>query len=224
MLSRTAKRSLLCGGVLILSGILVLVDLAVELSPWVCAGFLAGAGLAALGLFLTDRTDGPMLLAAYVLGAVAGLVALVPPEILRDEAVAYYVLLSIALPFLGAYLRNRARWWALIPAYSLLAVVGVITLSTWGRVNDDLITAYVLLAVALPFLAVFARNRKHLWALAFGGSLAVIAISFATWLPWHSVRESLVGGGAAGFVAALALLIGGAQVLVRTFVRRGVAR
>ena len=47
--------------------------------------FLAAAGLGAFGLYLADRSDGLMLLAAYILWAIAGLIALVPSGILRHR-------------------------------------------------------------------------------------------------------------------------------------------
>jgi len=169
MLSKAERRVLLGGGILIVAGILLLVDRSVALSPWVWAGFLVVAGLGALGLYLVDRTDGPMLLAAYLLGATAGLLVMVPTDLLRNEASACYVLLAIALPFLAIFLRDRARWWALIPAYPLLVVAGAVGLAASGLVSDELISAFVVLALALPFLAVFARDRKQWWALIPGG-------------------------------------------------------
>ena len=132
MMTRAMKQGIVWGGVLILVGLLLLVNQFVELSPWVWVAFLAVAGLGAFGLWLADRSDGLMLLAAYVLWAIAGLIALVPSGILQDEAVALYVLPAIALPFLGVYIWDRAQWWALIPAYVLLAIGGVVILAEMG--------------------------------------------------------------------------------------------
>jgi hypothetical protein len=215
MLSKVAKQILVWGGGLLLVGALSLVNRFVALSPWVWAAFLAGAGLGALCLYLADRSDGPMLLAAYVLWAIAGLVALVPSEYLRDEAVACYVLPAIALPFLVIYLRDRTRWWALLVAYPLLVVLGVIGLAASGLLNDDLVAAYVVLASAIPFFVIYARDRKRWWALIPGGVLGVLGLSFGTWLPWHSVRSSLIAGDAVKYAAALLLLVAGVWVLVR---------
>ena len=220
MLSRAAKQFLIWGGVLILVGALSLVNQLVEFSPWVWAAFLAGSGLGALGLYLADRSDGLVLLAAYVLWAVAGLIALVSSDLLRDEAIAVYVLLAMALPFLGIFLRDRGRWWALIPAYLLLVISGLIGLTQWRLFSDDLVSAYVLLAGAIPSFMVYARDRARWWALIPGGILAVLGLSFATWLPWHSVRSSLIAGGAAEHVVALALLIAGFSILARAIVGR----
>ena len=215
MLSRAAKQTLIWGGVLILTGVLLLVNRFVELSPWIWAAFLAGAGLGAFGLYLADRSDGLVLLASYLLWAIAGLIALVPPGFLRDEAVACYVLLAIALPFLAIYSRDRARWWALIPAYPLLVVSGAIGLAKAGLFGDDLVSAFVVLAIAIPFFVIYARDRKRWWALIPGVVLAAIGLSIGSWLPWHAVRASLIAGDAVEYAAAFALLVAGAWILVR---------
>ncbi len=220
MLSKTAKRGLGWGGILILIGVLSLVNQFVELSPWVWVAFLAGAGLGAFGLYLADRSDGPMLLAAYVLWAIAGLITLVPSSVLHHEAIAVYVLLAIALPFLVIFVRDRARWWALIPAYPLLAIAGVIGLGETRILGDDLVAAYVMFAIAIPFFVIYAWDRKRWWALIPGGILAVIGMSFGSWLPWHSVRSSLITGGAVEYLAGFALLVVGASILARAFVGR----
>jgi hypothetical protein len=221
MLSRAAKQTLIWGGVLILTGVLLLVNRFVALSPWVWATFLAGAGLGAFGLYLADRSDGLVLLAAYLLWAIAGLIALVPPGFLRGEGVACYMLLAIALPFLAIFARDRARWWALVPAYPLLVVSGAIGLAQSGLFGDDLVSAFVVLAIALPFFVIYGRDRRRWWALIPGLVLAVIGLSLGSWLPWHAVRASLIAGDAVGVAGALVLLVAGAWILVRATAGRG---
>lgn len=207
MLSKAAKQSVVWGGVLILIGVLWLANQFVELSPWVWFAFLAGAGLGAFGLYLVDRSDGLMLLTAYVLWAIAVLMALVPSNVLRDEAVALYVLLAIALPFLVIFVRDRAQWWALIPAYVLLAVLGVIGLTESGLFSDDLVSVYVLSTITTPFFVIHAWDRKQWWALIPGGISSVIGLSFLT------------ARGAVAYSAAFALLVVGASILLRAFAR-----
>ena len=214
MWSKPWKRALAWGGVLILIGGLLLVNRLVELSPWIWAASLASAGLAAFVLYLVDRSDGLMLLPSYVLWVIAGLITFVVSDFLHDEAVAFYVLLAIALPFLAIFFRDRTRRWALIPAYALLVVLGIIGLAESKLVSDDLISAYVLLATAAPFFVVYAWDRRKRWALIPGSILAVVGLSFGTWLPWHSIRSSLIGGGAMTYFAALLLLIAGGGILV----------
>ena len=211
MKAKGTKQILLWSIVLIMLGVLALVDQAVELSPWVWAGCLAAAGLVGLFLFLLDTSDWLVLLATYILWAVALLIGLVATEILQDEAVAFYALIAIALPFLGVYYRNRALWWALIPAYALLAVVGVIALDEMAGASDNLVTAYVMFAIAIPFFFVYARNRSHWWALIPGGILAAIGIGF------------LLTESAAAIVGAVLLIAAGLWFLFRAVTRRGSA-
>ena len=208
MRAKGTKQILLWSVVLILVGVLALVNQYVELSPWVWAGCLAVAGLVGLGLFLLDTSDMLVLLAAYVILAVAFLIGLVATEILQDEAVAFYVLVAIALPFLGVYLRNRAMWWALIPAYTMLAVVGIIALAEMAGASDNLVTAYVMFAIALPFFFVYARNRSQWWFLIPAGILAAIGIGF------------LLTEATAAIVGAVLLIAVGVWSLLRIFARK----
>ena len=208
MFSKAAKQGLVWGGSLIIIGVLSLVGQYVELSPWVWIAFLAVAGLGAFGLYLTDRSDGAMLLTTYVLWAIAVLVALVTSELLQDEGVTFFVLPAIALPFLVVFVRDRTQWWALIPAYVLLAVALMIGLTEWGLLDDELVASYVLFTVAIPFFALYARNRSQWWPLIPGGILAIVGLSF------------LIAEGAVEYVGALVLVLVGAWMLVRVFTRK----
>ncbi len=208
MESLDRKQSLVWGGLLILLGVVLAVEAFTDLSAWVWVALLAVAGLGAFGLYLTDRSQWWALIPAYVMWAIAGLVALLTLNILRDAAVATYVLTAIALPFLYVFLRNRAHWWALIPAYVLLAIGVMVGLIEGGILNDLLIPAYVMFAIAIPFFGVYARNTQHWWALIPGGIMAAIGLSF------------LIAEAAAQYVAPAVLLIAGVWILVRMFVRR----
>lgn len=208
MLSKAGRQSLIWGSVLILIGVLLVMDLYIELSPWVWAGVLAAAGLAAFGLYFTDRSDKSMLLATYVLWTIALLVIFVTLDILRDDAIAFYVLVVIALPFLAVFLLNRAQWWALIPAYVLLAIALMLGLTELGILDDLLIPAYVLFTIAIPFFVVYARDRKLWWALIPGGVLAIIGIAF------------LIAEAAFEYIGALVLILIGLGILARGFIRR----
>jgi hypothetical protein len=208
MKSRASRQGLVWSAVLILVGVLLLLNQFTELSAWVWVALLAAAGLGAFGLYLTDRADWGMLLVTYVLWAIAVLVALVTSEVLQDEAVAFYVLLVIALPFLGVFARDRAQWWALIPGYVLLAVAVMVGLIGLGVLDDLLVPAYVLLAIAVPFFVVFARDRSLWWALIPGGILALVGLSF------------LIAEAQVEYIGAFVLLLIGVGLLVRVFARR----
>ncbi len=208
MEGRTMRQAAVWGGVLILAGVLLLVETVIGLSAWIWILLLAAGGLGAFGLYLSERSDWSMLLTAYVLWAIALLIVVVTWDIVRDDAVAVYVLLVIALPFLAVYYRNRAQWWALIPGYVLAAVAVMIGLIGLGVLDDMLVPAYVLLAIATPFFVVYARNRSHWWALIPGGVLAIIGLAF------------LIAEAAAEYIVPLVLVLVGVVILVRVFTRR----
>jgi hypothetical protein len=188
--------------------VMALVETYTDLTAWGWVAILAAAGLGVFGIYLTDRSQWGLLIPAYVLWAVAGLVALVTLNVLRDEAVATYVLAAIALPFLVAFLRDRSRWGLLIPAYVLLAVGVMVGLLGGGVLSDLLIPAYVLFAIAIPFFVIYARDPKQWWPLIPGGITAVIGLSF------------LVAEAAAQYVGPAVLVLVGVWILVRQFSHR----
>jgi hypothetical protein len=148
-----------------------------------------------------------LLIPAYVLWAIAGLVALITLNVLRDESIATYVLTAIALPFLVAFLRDRRQWGALIPAYVLLAVGVMVGLIGAEVLNDLLIPAYVMFAIAIPFFVVYARNPGQWWPLIPAGIMAVIGLSF------------LIAEAAVQYIGPVVMILAGAWILVRMFAR-----
>jgi uncharacterized membrane protein YqaE (UPF0057 family) len=163
---------------LILFGVMALVDEFVALSAWAWVAVLAAGGLGVFAVYLTDRSAWGLLLTAYVLLTVAVLVALAVLDV-PDSLIPDYVLVAIAMPFLAVFLRKRSQWWALIPAYVLVAVAGIVTLDDLNLVADEFVGSYVLAAIALPFLVVFARNRSNWWALVPAYVLLSIAAMIA---------------------------------------------
>jgi hypothetical protein len=118
------------------------------------------------------------------------------------------VLWTIAFPFLVGFLRDRSNWGLLVPAYVLTAVGLMVALIGLEVLDDLLIPAYVMFAIALPFLVVYLRNPKEWWPLIPGGIMAVIGFSF------------LIVEAAAQYIVGVALLVAGAWILVRQFVRK----
>jgi len=208
MQSQSKRQALVWGGLLILFGVMALVSNLTDLSAWIWVIILAVAGLFVFGVYLSDRSEPTLLIPAYVLWAVAGLVALTTLNVLQDEFIAMYVLAAIALPFLGVFLRDRAQWWALIPAYVLLAVGLMVVLIESGVLSELLIPAYVMFAVAIPFLVLFAVNPKRWWPLIPGGIMAVIGLAF------------LVAEAAVEYIAPVALVVVGIWILARQFIRK----
>ncbi len=208
MKAGSRKQGIVWGGLLILFGIMALVEVYTDLSPWIWFIVLALAGLLVLLVFLSDRRDYSLLLATYILWVIAGLIALLELNILSDPWVPLYVLSAIALPFLVVYFRDRNQWWALIPAYVLLAVGLMVLLLESNVLSDLLVPAYVMFAIAIPFLVVFANNRKNWWALIPGGILVVIGTAF------------LIAEAALEFILPVVFIILGIGIMVRVFTRK----
>jgi hypothetical protein len=207
MRSQAKKQGFVWGALLVVLGIMLLLETFMDLSAWVWFVILVLAGLGVFVLWRADRSSWAGLIPAYVLWAVAGLIALTTLNVLRDELVATYVLAAIALPFLVTYVRDRSQWWALIPTYILLAVGVMVALIGVGVLTESLVPAYVLFAIAIPFFAVYARDSKQWWALIPAGILTVIGLSF------------LIAESAVQYVGAVVLVVAGIWIVVRQFAR-----
>jgi hypothetical protein len=211
MLSKPGRQVLVWSVVLILVGVLLLIEVFTDISAWIWIFLLAAGGLGAFGLYLADRSDYGILTTAYALWASGLLILLVTLDVLRDDAVAFYVLIAIVIPFLVVFWRDRAKWWALIPAYVLSAVAVMIGLTGLGILDDDLVPAYVLFAIAIPFFVVYVRNRSQWWPLIPGGILAVVGLSF------------LVAEGAFAYIGGAAVIAVGLWLLLRVFTHKAPA-
>jgi predicted membrane protein len=153
------------GGLLVLLGVLALLQRSFGVSSWIWVICLAAAG--AVIAVINGRNSGNRsgLIPAYVLWAIALLIAVTSFRIFRGTFIATFILSAIALPFLVIYVRDRKQWWALIPAYVLLSVALMVGLIGIRLRKNAAIGTYVLWAIALPFLTVYLRDRKHWWAL-----------------------------------------------------------
>jgi hypothetical protein len=200
------KQGLVWGGLLILFGVVALLETFVDLSAWAWVAVLVAGGLGVYAVYAMDRSEKWMLIVSYVLLVVAGLVTLITLNILRDEAIATYVLTVIAAPFLLIFLQSdRTKWGLLLPPYILIAVGVMVGLIGVGFLDDLLVPAYVLIAIAIPFFVVYARDTKKWWALIPGGITAIVGLSF------------LIAEAAVQFVVPGLLIIAGVWVLFRQF-------
>jgi hypothetical protein len=194
---------------MVLFGALMLVQEYVELSEWVWVAVLVVSGIAVLGVYSVAREEIWMVIVSYVLLAIGTLIALVTLDVLQDSLVATFVLTVIAIPFVYGYFRTgRENWGLLIPAYVLIAVGVMVPLIESGTLTDTIIPAYVMFAVALPFLVVFLSNTKQWWALIVGGILVLVSLSF------------LVATDFVEYVTPIALILVGGGILVRQLTRR----
>jgi len=162
---QSRNQALVWGSLLIIFGVVGLVESFTDLSTWAWVAILAATGLGIFGIFLRDRSEWWPLIPAYALWAVAGLLVLVELNVLDGEFLATYVLSAIAFPFIAVFLRDRSQWWALIPAYVLLAVAAMILLSETFLLPDAFEATFILTAIALPFLVVYLRDQTQWWAL-----------------------------------------------------------
>jgi hypothetical protein len=122
-------------------------------------------------------------LALIVLGAFFLIAQLVPGfSGLLGGLIWAAVMVGVGAAFLGVYVSDRARWWALIPAYVFAAIGGIIALATIGFRGDG-IAAFVLMAIALPFFYVYLRDRRQWWALI--PAYVMTAITMLVLLPFR---------------------------------------
>ena len=202
------KQNIVWGSLLVLFGALGLVQVFTQLPPWTWVAIFGLVGLAILLVYLTDRSMISLLIPVYVFWAIAGLIALTELDLLSGDVIAFYALTAIAIPFLYVYFRNRQNWWALIPAYVMIAVGLMIFLLENGLLNDNLVTTYVMFAIAIPFFVVYAKNSKNWWALIPAGILSIIGVGF------------LFGQNAFQFVAPVILVLVGVWIVARQFFRK----
>ena len=161
-----------------------------------------------VAVFLLNRANWWALIPSWVLLAIAAMIFLIGQNLLRGGIIPLYVLSSIGLPFFVVYLLNRDHWWALIPAYSMF-VIGIMVALIDLRVLDGLgIPAYVMFAIAIPFLVVYLVNRQNWWALIPGGITGLMGVGF------------FAGTSLAQYVIPAVLLVAGGLVLYRSFAQK----
>lgn len=210
MQSKDTRNAVVGGGLLLLFGALLLIQEFVDISSWIWVAVLIASGLGVYGVYSIAREESWMLILSYVLLAVGIMIALVTGDILEDAFVASYVMAAIALPFIYAYFRGaRSNWGLLIPAYVLIAVGVMVPLLETETLTDTTIPAYVMFAIALPFLVVFIANTKQWWALIAGAILVLVGVSL------------LVASDLAEYVTPVALILVGGGILVRLVTKRG---
>jgi hypothetical protein len=64
----------------------------------------------------------------------------------------------------AVYAMDRTEKWLLIISYAMLAVAGLVTLLTLEVLDDPYVATYVLVGIAIPFLAAFLFDRTK-WGL-----------------------------------------------------------
>jgi hypothetical protein len=121
-------------------------------------------------------------------------------------ALIWIVILSgIGFTFFTVYLNNREHWWALIPAYVMFSVAGIILLSSIGF--RRIVAPYIMFAIAFPFLYVYLRNRENWWALIPAGIMGSIGMALLAGFAMRLLVSA---------IPALMIIIG-IYLLVRNF-------
>ena len=93
---------------------------------------------------------------------------------ISGNVIGSFVLYSIALLFLVAFLLDRTHRWALIP-FEVLAVIGIIPLLE-DLVNGEGMGLVVMLLFAVPFFVVYFWSKKKWWALIPVGVFSSVAM------------------------------------------------
>ncbi len=118
-----------------------------------------------LFVYFRDKKNWWALIVSYVLLLIAFIILSTEILGLGDEFIAIVLMPGFAIPFLYVYLKNKGRWWALIPAYVFLLIGILITLDEGFGFGDEIIGPGILGGIGLPFLFVYFRNRENWWAL-----------------------------------------------------------
>ena len=197
---------------LAIAGLLTLIELNVLRDPFIASYVLSAIALPFLYVYFQDRTAWWPLIPTYVLLSIALMIPLEEFNILSSAFVGSYVLGTIALPFIVIYARDRQNWWALIPAYTLLSIGLMVGLIETRVLDDLLVPAYVMFAVAIPFFYVYLRNPKDWWYLIPGGIMGLMGLGFL--LSERSTR----------LVAPILVILVGIFIITRQLVRTASGR
>jgi hypothetical protein len=161
------------GGLLALAGQMGYID---TLSPqmWMIV-FAAISVLAVISYVLGGFKQWGLLFPAGAFGGLAAVIALAEANV-DSAAVASPLFFGLLVPFIAAYLTDRAQnWWALIPGGVMLflALTTLLVDSTGG----EWVGALFLFMIALSFFVVYLNNRTRTWALLVAYILAVLGIA-----------------------------------------------
>lgn len=136
--------------------LVTLVALNVLQDEFIALYVLTAIALPFLFLFLRDQTQWWVLVPAYVLVVVGLMVAMIGIGFLTDLLIPSYIMFAIAVPFFVVFARNRAHWWALIPA-GVLSIIGISFLIAEASVQY--VAPIVLILIGIWMLVrVFTRK------------------------------------------------------------------
>jgi hypothetical protein len=129
-----------------------------------------------LFVYLQNREHWWFLIPAYVMTVIGVIIWLSATFSPNGDLVGVMIMWAIALPFYYVYFHNREHWWALIPAYVMTVIGIIIGATSMLHMDGEMVGAFVMFAIALPFFVVYLRNRSHWWALIPAGIMTLIGI------------------------------------------------
>lgn len=173
------KSSLFWGVLLIGGGALALVQqmgYIDQVSNIIWAWIFALVSLLALISYaLSGWKQWGWLFPAGVFGGLAVTVALALNHI-DNPAIASPLFFGLLIPFVAAYLMDRARnWWALIPGGVMLFLA--MTTLLVENVGGEWVGSLFLFLIGLSFLIVYLNNHARTWALLVAYILGVLSIA-----------------------------------------------
>jgi hypothetical protein len=205
---------LLWGLVLIIGGALLLLDTfgIFEGGALFWTVVAAFAGVLFLALYISDHNHWWALIPGTSFLAVSATIGLTSflPGFSENRWSGVVILGGIALSFLLVYLADRGNWWALIPA-GVLATIAIVAFVDTGK--STLASGGIFfLGLGLTFLLVAllpTPNGQMHWAWIPAGILGVVGILIL------ASQEYLIN-----YVWPIALILGGALLIIRGFVRK----
>jgi hypothetical protein len=197
----------LFGAILIAVGAIALANqfLPFHFSDIVVALMFGGVGVAFFSLSARSPANWWAMIPGYVFLFVGAVIVLARIG-LDGDLMGMFVVSAVGLPFLYVFLRDRRHWWALIPAYTMFVVAGIIGLSHFVGDRGGIIAPYIMFAIAFPFFVVYFVDRRNWWALIPAGIMSLIGAGI------FMVNFE--------YILPIALILGGVAMLVIQLRRR----
>lgn len=168
----------LLGGFFLAEQVGVIDDLSADV--WALL-FAAASLLFFASYFINGTTQWGWLFPATIGGGLAAIIWL-GERGYDGDYLGSLIIACVSLPFWVGFLVNRKEnWWALIPGWITAAIAAVVLLSE--VISGELMAAFILFSVALPFFAVYTINRQHWWALIPGGIVASVGLMLLVLAP-----------------------------------------
>ena len=131
--------------------------------PTIWAYIFGGIGLLSLIFYFADGVKAwGWLFPVGVFGALAIMMVMVSNDV-DNAAVGSPLFFGLLIPFVVAYLLDRARnWWALIPG-GVMLFLALVTLFVDTTGSDEWIGSLFLFMIAVSFLVVYLNDRARHW-------------------------------------------------------------